>query len=172
VVFLIAMQLVDHDTFLKQLTALFESTKEQGTIWLTHKRLTQDGDDAAMIFEDGSSDTREYPCLVRVTDGKSTKLSTRVDPGQLPKFQAIYGSLLKASMTSLRKRDKKRDKQRLEQAAKRKKKMTEPVVLDGKKRGSGRRQRQRKFNALLKQQESQKKFREREEDRKKAEVVV
>ena len=75
-------------------------------------------------------------------------------------------------MTSLRKRDKKRDRHRVEQVAKRKKKMTEPVVLDGKKRGSGRRQRQRKFKALLKQQESQKKFIEREKDRKKAEVVV
>jgi signal recognition particle subunit SRP14 len=144
-----------------------------------------------MKIEEGSSDTREYPCLVRATDGKSANFSTRVsgflsfrsqfslkiaffkvDSKQLIKFQAVYGSLLKASMTSLRKRDKKRDKQRIEQAAKRKKQMTEPIVLDGNKRGSGRRQRQRKFKALLKQQESQNKFREREEDRKKAEVAV
>ena len=152
--------------------------------------MTHDGDDAAMKIEEGSSDTREYPCLVRATDGKSAKFSTQVslsalflpiailiqgsflqvDSKQLIKFQAFYGSLLKASMTSLRKRDKKRDKYRVEQAAKRKKQMTEPIVLDGSKRGSGRRQRQRKFKALLKQQESQKKFREREEDRKKAEA--
>ena len=90
----------------------------------------------------------------------------QVDSKQLLKFHAIYGSLLKASMTSLRKRDKKRDKHRVEEAAKRKKQMTEPIVLDGNKRGSGRRQRQRKIKALLKQQESQRKFREREEDRK------
>jgi len=166
------MQLVDHDTFLKQLTALFESTKEKGTIWLTHKRLTRDGDDATMKIEEGSSDMREYPCLVRATDGKSAKFSTRVDSKQLLKFHAFYGSLLKSSMTSLRKRDKKRDKQRLEQAAKRKKLMTEPIVLDGSKRGSGRRRRQRKLKAFLKQQESQKKFTEREEERKKAESMV
>lgn len=153
--------------------------------------MTHDGDDATMKFEEGFSDTREYPCLVRATDGKSVKFSTRVslvchflsnlnshsrllqvDSKQLFKFQGFYGSLLKASMTSLRKRDKKRDKQRVEQAAKRKKRMTESIVLDGNKRGSGRRQRQRKLKALLKQQESQKKFREREEDRKKAESKV
>jgi signal recognition particle subunit SRP14 len=149
--------------------------------------VTHDGDDTAMKIEEGSSDTREYPCLVRATDGKSAKFSTQVsvflpisiliqdsflqvDSKQLIKFQAFYGSLLKAHMTSLRKRDKKRDKYRVEQAAKRKKQMTEPIVLDGPKRGSGRRQRQRKFKALLKQQESQKKFREREEARKKAEA--
>ncbi|KAF8167186.1 signal recognition particle, SRP9/SRP14 subunit [Crassisporium funariophilum] len=166
------MQLVDHDTFLKQLTALFESTKEHGTIWLTHKRLTHDGEDAAMQHEDGSSDDREYMCLVRVTDGKSTEFSTQVDSGNLLKFQAHYGSLLKASMTTLRKRDKKREKQRLEQAAKRKKKMVEPVVLDGNKRGGGRRQRQRKIRAMLKQQESQKKMTEREESRKRDDVVI
>ena len=140
--------------------------------------MTRDGDDATMKFEEGSTDTREYPCLVRATDGKSAKFSTRVksfsfhsqdsfsrllqvDSKQLPKFHAFYGSLLKTSMTSLRKRDKKRDKQRAERAAKRKKQMTEPIVLDGSKRGSGRRRRQRKIKALIKQQKSQKKFRER-----------
>jgi signal recognition particle subunit SRP14 len=44
--------------------------------------------------------------------------------------------------------------------------MTEAVILDGHKRGKGRRQRQRKIKALLKQQASQKKFQEREEARK------
>jgi len=165
------MQLVDHDTFLKNLTALFELTKEHGSIWLTHKRLIRDGEDAAMKHEEGTSDTREYPCLVRVTDGKSTRFSTRVEPGELLKFQAHYGNLLKASMTTLRKRDKKREKLRAEEASKRKKEMTEPIVLDGHKRGKGRRQQQRKIKALLKQQESQKRHQEREEERRKAEII-
>ena len=70
----------------------------------------------------------------------------------------------------LRKRDKKREKTRAEEAAKRRHKMTEPIVLDGQKRGKGRRLRQRKIKALLKQQASQKKFQEREEARKQAGV--
>ncbi|PPQ89979.1 hypothetical protein CVT25_009619 [Psilocybe cyanescens] len=161
--------LVDHDTFLKNLTALFESKREHGSIWLTHKRLIHDGEDSTMKHEDGASDTREYPCLVRVTDGKSTRFSTKVEPGELFKFQAHYGNLLKTSMTTLRKRDKKREKLRAEEASKRKKEMTEPIVLDGSKRGKGRRQQQRKIKALLKQQESQRKHHEREEASKKTE---
>ncbi|KAH9486105.1 Signal recognition particle 14 kDa protein [Psilocybe cubensis] len=120
-----------------------------------------------MKHEDGDSDTREYPCLVRVSDGKSTKFSTKVEPGELFKFQAYYGNLLKSSMSTLRKRDKKREKLRSEEAAKRKKAMTEPIVLDGPKRGKGRRTHQRKVRALLKQQESQRKHQEREEEAKK-----
>ncbi len=38
-------------------------------------------------------------------------------------------------MTTLRKRDKKREKQRAEEIARRKKKLSEPVVVEGKKRG-------------------------------------
>ena len=85
---------------------------------------------------------------------------------------ALNAALLKASMTTLRKRDKRREKLRAEEAAKRKKKMTEPIVLDGAKRGKGRKQRQRKIKALIKQEGSQKKFQEREEERKKAEAIV
>ncbi|KAF8346143.1 signal recognition particle, SRP9/SRP14 subunit [Amanita rubescens] len=160
------MQVVDNDTFLKQLEALFDASK--GSIWLTHKRLIHDGEDATVKHEDGAEDTREYPCYIRVMDGKQVRFSTRVNPGELEKFHAAYGSLLKSSMTTLRKRDKKREKTRAEQAARRKKRMTENVVISGPKRGSGRRKRQRLVKAALKQQESQKKFKERDEKRKKA----
>ena len=74
-------------------------------------------------------------------------------------------------MTTLRKRDKKQEKLRSEEAAKRRKHMTEPIVLDGPKRGKGRRTHQRKVKALLKQEESQKKYREREEARMKSEAT-
>ncbi|KAF6753276.1 signal recognition particle, SRP9/SRP14 subunit [Ephemerocybe angulata] len=168
------MQLVDHDTFLRQLAALFESSKEKGSVWITHKRLTHDGEDAAMAQADsaGSSDTQEYPCILKVTDGGKTNFSTKVVSSELTKFYAAYGSLLKAAMASLRKRDKKREKGNAEQAAKRKKRMLEPVKIDGPKRGGGRRKRQRQIKAAVKQQESQKKFKEREEARSKAQVVL
>ncbi|KAE9406155.1 signal recognition particle, SRP9/SRP14 subunit [Gymnopus androsaceus JB14] len=149
------MKLVDHDSFLKQLVALFESTKNQGSIWITHKRLSYDKDDQAMKVEDGAEDPREYPCLLRVSDGGKVKFST--------KFYQAYGTLLKSSMTTLRKRDKKREKQRAEQAAARKQKLTEPVVIDGPKRGHGRRKRQRQVKAALKQQEALSKIKAREE---------
>lgn len=165
--------------------------------------VTHDGDDATMK-EAGPSDTQEYPCLVRVTNGKGVKFSTKarssafshrglctnkrpyhllnhgvhiqVESSELIKFHSLYGSLLKSSMTAtLRKRDKKREKSHAEEAAKRKKKMTEPVKLEAgqsHKRGKGRRQHQRKIKALLKQQEAQKKHKEREEAALKASAVV
>lgn len=131
----------------------------------------------------GVDDDREYPCLVRVTDGGTAKFSTKVrarnrfdsflpanitrltqvNSSELDKFHHAFGALLKASMTTLRKRDKKREKQRAEQAARRKKKMTEPVVVDGPKRGNGRRKRQRQLKAAAKQQVSQQKAKQREE---------
>ncbi|KAH7920950.1 signal recognition particle, SRP9/SRP14 subunit [Leucogyrophana mollusca] len=159
------MQLVDNTTFLAQLTALFESTKDSGTVWLTHKRLTHDGEDVAM--QDGD-ESKEYPCIVRVTDGKAAEFSTQVELGQLDRFHAAYGSLLKASMTTLRKRDKKREKLRAERLAQRKQRLAEQVVVAGPKRGNGRRKRQRLVKAALKQEETRERIQKREEARTKA----
>ncbi|KAG2106966.1 signal recognition particle, SRP9/SRP14 subunit [Suillus discolor] len=161
------MQLVDNNTFLQQLGALFESTKDKGTIWLTYKRLTHDGDDTVMKEEDGSDGSREYPCIVRVTDGKKAKFSTKILSVDLDKFHSAYGALLKSSMTTLRKRDKKREKQRAEQFAKRKQRMADPVVIDGPKRGNGRRKRQRQVKAALKHADMKERAAKREEARTK-----
>ncbi|EPT03411.1 signal recognition particle SRP9/SRP14 subunit, partial [Fomitopsis schrenkii] len=160
------MQLVDNQTFFQRLTALLESSKESGSIWLTHKRLTYDGEDAHMSSEDDS--TKEYPCLVRVTDGDETKFSTKVEPGQLETFHTTYGALLKSSMTTLRKRDKKREKQRAEDMARRKRKLAEDIAVEGPKRGAGRRKRQRKLKAAAKQTEARKRVQEREEAKARA----
>ena len=131
--------------------------------------------------KDGSDD-RQYPCLVRAVDGKKTMLSTcvrlsvpplsicsvkqstsvQVQSGALDKFHSAYGALLKSSMPKLRKRDKKREKERADRAAARKKRMLEPVKIKGSKRGKGRRKRTRCIKAFLKQEESRKKFQERE----------
>ena len=133
-------------------------------------------------MKDGNdvSDDREYPCILRATDGKNVNISTHVSsltslwtstnskrnnkvlPGELEKFHSAYGALLKGSMPSLRKRDKKREKEKAERIAARKKLATEPIIVDGSKRGSGRRKRQRKVKAALKQEESRKKFEERQ----------
>ncbi|OBZ78920.1 Signal recognition particle protein [Grifola frondosa] len=155
------MQLVDNDTFFRQLSTLFESSEKSGSIWLTHKRLTYDGGDAHMSSPDDGE--KEYPCLIRVTNGKEANFSTRVEPGELEKFQAAYGTLLKASMNTLRKRDKKREKQRAEEVARRKRRLAEDIAIEGPKRGNGRRKRQRKVKVALKLEESRNKAKEREE---------
>lgn len=91
----------------------------------------------------------------------------QVDANELTKFYSAYAILLKSSLSlTLRKRDKKKEKTKQDQILKRKKRMTEPVVVDGPKRGAGRRKRQRQIKATIKQAEAQKKFKEREEKRK------
>ncbi|KAF7309983.1 hypothetical protein MIND_00371100 [Mycena indigotica] len=161
------MESLDHDSFLTRLEALFESSQEHGSIWLTHKRLRYEDEDVAMGHTTGGSgvDEREYPCLIRVTDGGTARFSTRVLSSELSKFHTAYGNLLKSAFSmTLRKRDKKKEKLKVEQAAKRKKKMTEQVaIVEGPKRGNGRRKRQRKVKALKKQLISQQKAKEREE---------
>jgi signal recognition particle subunit SRP14 len=129
------------------------------------------------------SSEQEYPCLLRASDGHTANFSTKVgivftsmliasdnrnaptqiQPGDLPKFNAAYGTLLKSSMTTLRKRDKKKEKRKAEAAALRKKKLMEPITVLGSKRGNGRRKRQRRIKAVIKQDEARKRFEEREE---------
>ncbi|KAF7791095.1 hypothetical protein EIP86_002056 [Pleurotus ostreatoroseus] len=154
------MQLLDNETFFKQLAALLESSKDSGSIWLTHKRLTHDGEDAQMTSVD--DEKKEYPCLVRATNGKQIAFSTHVAPGQLDQFHATYGTLLKSSMSTLRKRDKKREKQRAEETARRKRRLAEDLVVEGPKRGNGRKKRQRALKAALKQNEARQRAQERE----------
>ena len=137
-------------------------------------------DDAGQQKQDVEEKT-EYPCLLRASDGGKVKFSTRVrTPAQLSllsplyskhqvnssdleKFHTVYGALLKSAFTaSLRKRDKKRERLRAEEALKKRKKMVEDVVVEGPKRGKGRRARQRKVKALLKQEQGRNRWRERE----------
>ncbi|KAH9953367.1 signal recognition particle SRP9/SRP14 subunit [Russula dissimulans] len=153
------MQLVDNDTFLSRLSSLFQSSKEHGTIWLTHKRLTHDGDDVTMYSAD---DTREYPCIIRATDGKETNISTHITSGQLDKFLGAYSALLKSSMSTLRKRDKKREKLRAEKQAARKQRLAEPILIEGPKRGSGRKKRQRRVKAASKQEAARQRIQEKQ----------
>lgn len=140
-----------------------------------------EGGDSHMSSEDDQS--KDFPCLVRVTDGNERKFSTvvgavyiisvipviqrsthpQVQPAELEKFHAAYGNMLKSSMTTLRKRDKKREKQRAEDAARKKRRLQEDIAIEGSKRGAGRRKRQRKVKAALKLEEAKKRAQEREE---------
>jgi hypothetical protein len=67
----------------------------------------------------------------------------QVQPADLNKFHSEYGTLLKASMSTLRKRDKKREKLRADELVKKKKRATEEVIISGPKRGAGRKKRKR-----------------------------
>lgn len=42
--------------------------------------VTYDGEDTTKQSIEDVTDTKEYPCIVRATNGKEVKLSTRVRP--------------------------------------------------------------------------------------------
>lgn len=65
-------------------------------------------------------------------------------------------------MTSLRKRDKKREKQRAEDATRRKRRLAEQITIEGAKRGNGRKKRQRRMNQAIKLEETRKRVQEKE----------
>ena len=65
-------------------------------------------------------------------------------------------------MPTLRKRDKKKEKERAERITQRQKRLAEPILIEGSKRGAGRRKRQRRIKAAIKQEESRKKAEERQ----------
>lgn len=141
-------------------------------------------DEGALTSLSSAGGDNEYPCLVRVTNGKDVNFSTRVrtpltaylppfsrqraqiDSTQLNQFHATYGTLLKSSMSSeLRKRDKKREKQRADETIRRKRRLAEDIVVEGPKRGNGRRKRQRLLKRAIRQEETRKRVHEREEAR-------
>jgi signal recognition particle subunit SRP14 len=93
--------------------------------------------------------------------------SSQITSGQLDTFLNAYGSLLKSSMSTLRKRDKKREKVRAEKLTARKQRLAEPVPIEGPKRGKGRRKRQRKVKTALKQEAARQRMQEKQEAKEK-----
>ncbi|KAG9085414.1 hypothetical protein FRC06_003603 [Ceratobasidium sp. 370] len=159
------MELVENDVFLTRLAELFNKCNtSKGSVWLTHKRLTYEPNGPP----ERAGDDREYPCLVRAVDGRNVKFSTTVSSAQLPKFHTAYSTLLRQSMPGLRKRDKKKEKAKAEQAAARRTKFETDVVVTGAKRGKGRAKRQRQVKAAIKQQETRRLIAERQQSRQKA----
>ncbi|KAM0755006.1 signal recognition particle, SRP9/SRP14 subunit [Meredithblackwellia eburnea MCA 4105] len=106
------MGVLSNSDFLSQLQSLFSSRQAKGSVFLTQKRLTYQapGDDAVMQDDEGE---REWPTLVRATDGKDNKssklkISTIVQPSDFSSFSSAYGTFLKSVMTTLRKKQKRK----------------------------------------------------------------
>lgn len=67
------------------------------------------------IIHQGDKDFRQYPVLIRVTDGNKSKgqkikLSTVVEPIELDTFWAEYINILKNGLTGLKKKNKSKKK--------------------------------------------------------------
>jgi signal recognition particle subunit SRP14 len=97
---------LEPNKFLTELNRLYDAVKEskKGTVFLTMK--TTNGK-SARGKEKGRG---EYFCLVRATDGKRRKISTVVPKTSLAQFKDSFGTILRAKMDGLKKRERKREK--------------------------------------------------------------
>ncbi|KAL7004368.1 hypothetical protein EMMF5_006059 [Cystobasidiomycetes sp. EMM_F5] len=103
--------LLSNDEFIAQLKDLFASRQSNGSVFLSQKRYKyaqEPQDDGA-----STSTSKEYPCIVRATNGKvapvKVKISTLVQPVDQPTFMAAYGALLKATFApKMRKKIKRK----------------------------------------------------------------
>ncbi|KAM0717767.1 hypothetical protein Q7P37_006099 [Cladosporium fusiforme] len=125
-----AQDRLSHDEFFTQLTGIIEKKQQKGhgSVFLTQKRLTHDPSKPSARAEtvpgDPFSDlhpTLSLPILMRASDGETkskegiknkdhVKISTVVQPDDLEAFFVRYAEVCKASMLSLRKRDRKKRK--------------------------------------------------------------
>ncbi|XP_060684314.1 signal recognition particle 14 kDa protein [Hemiscyllium ocellatum] len=100
------MVLLESDSFLTELTRLFQKCRTTGSIYLTMKKY--DGR-TKPVPRKGHPDTFEpadNKCLLRATDGKK-KISTVISSKEVNRFQMAYSNLLRAHMDGLKKKDKR-----------------------------------------------------------------
>ncbi|XP_047330744.1 signal recognition particle 14 kDa protein-like [Impatiens glandulifera] len=107
------MVLLQSDPFLNELTSMFERNTEQGSVWVTLKRSSMKSKVKRNKMAT-AGEVIEYRCLIRATDGKKT-ISTSVGAKDHQRFQASYATILKARMTTLKKRERK-DKRKAAEA--------------------------------------------------------
>ncbi|EPQ29706.1 uncharacterized protein PFL1_02926 [Pseudozyma flocculosa PF-1] len=156
--------LVSNSEFIQKLEALFTSSSEKHSIYVTSKRappkaLSSSSPTASQSDSSGGAQHGfSLPLLFKATNGASgtsrIKFRTLVSAADLPSFQASYLSSLRSSLSaSLKKRDKAKERraEKVRDAAR--KRVTAPDAQTGKerlvtnhvgsKRGAGRRKRQR-----------------------------
>lgn len=88
--------------FLTELNRLYDNAREKGSVFVTMKRTNE------KARKGKDKNQGEYKCLVRATDGKHKKISTIVPVKELEKFKDSFGTILKAKMDGLKKRERKR----------------------------------------------------------------
>ncbi len=100
------MPRLDCDKFLNELNRLFDDAKER-SVFVTCKT-----SNLRAKRKDRRSGEGELHCVVRATDGGKKKISTLVPKERLAEFTSSFNVILRAKMTSLRKRDRKKEEGR------------------------------------------------------------
>jgi len=88
--------------FLTELNRLYDTNRDTGSVFITMKQTNEKS------RKGKDKNQGEYKCLVRATDGRHKKISTIVPLKDLEKFKDSFGTILKAKMDGLKKRERKR----------------------------------------------------------------
>ncbi|XP_078262357.1 signal recognition particle 14 kDa protein isoform X1 [Rhinoraja longicauda] len=100
------MVLLESDSFLTELTRLFQKCRSSGSIYLTMKKYDGRTKPVPRKGNPDNFEPADNKCLLRATDGKK-KISTVISSKEVNKFQMAYSNLLRAHMDGLKKKDKK-----------------------------------------------------------------
>ena len=122
------MTLLDNDAFLTNLTRILEKSRGKGSVQITMKRcaplpalappnsavarssatpLTRHADAGKEGKNNNEVDPADCKCLIRAI-GNKKKISAMVSAKDYQKFMQSYGNILKISLDSLKKKEKKK----------------------------------------------------------------
>ncbi|XP_012164077.1 signal recognition particle 14 kDa protein [Bombus affinis] len=96
------MVLLENDTFLVELTRLFDKSRLSGSVVLTIKRFNGHNKPVPREGRPALPTPTEFLCLVRATL-RSKKISTVIHSKDVNKFQQAYWNLLKSNINGLKK---------------------------------------------------------------------
>ncbi|XP_065341591.1 signal recognition particle 14 kDa protein [Cloeon dipterum] len=103
------MVLLEHEKFFAELTRLFYSAREKGTVRMTVKRYDGRTKPEPREGKEPLPTPVENMCLIRATC-RSKKISTIVHGQDVKKFHQKYASLMRSSMDALKKQRKPKTK--------------------------------------------------------------
>lgn len=110
------MLIENNETFLSEMTKLFQSNQTKGgSLYITMKRLEPKDVKLKKLKAKGetqstasqSSGQSENKCLIRVHNSKR-KISTIISAKDINKFQLAYANLIKGNLYGLKKKDNKK----------------------------------------------------------------
>jgi len=100
------MVLLENDTFLSELTALFLKSKSSGTVALTMKKYDGRSKPKPREGAKNAPEPAEHKCLIRAQINNK-KISTVINQKDVNKFSLAYANVLKANIDGLKKKDKR-----------------------------------------------------------------
>nr|CAI5820108.1 unnamed protein product [Callosobruchus analis] len=107
------MVLLENDSFLTELTKLFQKARLDGSVSMTFKRYDGKDRPTPRKGKPPLPEPQEHMCLVRAKF-RSKKIATIIHQKDVNKFQVAYSSLLKGNLDGLKKLKKPKTKTKAE----------------------------------------------------------